>query len=445
MWERETEVYLQELRHWGFNQIDTWLNATDARDPFIPGDRWHHLGKELLEKRRMFLKTAQESGLKVRVSLTPNHVYLDQLKPELLAIQGEKVFGQLLCPSQPEARRIILENCRNWFRHLSTGGVHLHEIGFYAYDFGGCLCASCQPWIVTFANLCREIHAEAQRFFPAIKAGMTTWWWTPEDYTLFKNWQQEHAPGWLHFMNLHIHYNQENCVRGDLPDGIERRAFVHIGYGEGISASSRDIYGGMGPVIAPERLTATLAALEADGVAGFSAYSEGLYDDVNKSLLAGMASGRFPNADALLDAYVERYFEPTTPGEIAEWVAWLKAWGRMEEVDARLALEELEHLLAESNGERPWQQEQWVCKSHLHWNDATASGSVGTHFTREQSAAAHDYQMWYETLHRTLYRLGPVRHIINAWATRPPQWLANWKTATGRTPDRDAVALPVNA
>jgi hypothetical protein len=42
------------------------------------------------------------------------------------------------------------------------------------------------------------------------------------------------------------------------------------------------------------------------GYDGFQAYSEGVFDDCNKMLLAGIGSGRYSEADAALRAYAQR-------------------------------------------------------------------------------------------------------------------------------------------
>ena len=53
--------------------------------------------------RKKINYASRRPGPAPRSGLTPNHVYLDQCLPELLAVKGGRVFGQLICPSKPKA------------------------------------------------------------------------------------------------------------------------------------------------------------------------------------------------------------------------------------------------------------------------------------------------------------------------------------------------------
>ena len=68
------------------------------------------------------------------------------------------------------------------------------------------------------------------------------------------------------------------------------RIGAHPGYPD--RATPRDIYGKTGPVAAPKRLADTVRDLRAQSVTGVMAYSEGIYDDVNKTLLSGLFTGK---------------------------------------------------------------------------------------------------------------------------------------------------------
>ena len=150
----------------------------------------------------------------------------------------------------------------------------------FAYDFGGCGCDRCQPWIVTWAELTREVHAIARRLFPGIEAWLCTWWWSEEEYRLFAEWAADRAPGWAKAMVLHIPYGHDAMDSGAVPAGCQRVGFVHAGYGD--VADNLDLYGRFGPPVAARRLPATLDAIAGQGATGFQAYSEGVHDDVER-------------------------------------------------------------------------------------------------------------------------------------------------------------------
>ena len=140
----EMAAYLKELKWWGFNWYGDWLTPTDTGSPNNDYG-FHTLSQELLERKRKHYLSAQKLGFRLGCLVTPNHVFLDQIHPEYAAQKGERVFGQLICPSHPQAREIILGNMTAQLKFLAAGEVRLSALTGGAYDFGGCLCQKCSP------------------------------------------------------------------------------------------------------------------------------------------------------------------------------------------------------------------------------------------------------------------------------------------------------------
>ena len=185
-------------------------------------------------------------------------------------------------------------------------------------------------WILAFAKLSHEIYEIARKYHPQIKMDMIGWWWSAEDHRLFAQWADREAPGWVEHMYLHLPYGATKTAAVPLPKGCQRGAFVHISYAE--QDSPMDMYGHLGPIIAAERLDQTVINLKAQGVTAIQAYSEGVFEDVNKAILAGLASGQYRTADEVLEAYAQRYFG--VDADTAKlWAVWLKAWGKPFAVD----------------------------------------------------------------------------------------------------------------
>jgi len=116
------------------------------------------------------------------------------------------------------------------------------------------------------------------------------------------------APGWCRSIFLHILYDSTEVADVRLPEEMpSRRVRPIIGYADTNKPETSTVY--TGPVIAPVRIPPDHRSLSAHGATGFMAYSEGVFDDVNKALLAGIASGKFHTADEVLDAYARRYFD----------------------------------------------------------------------------------------------------------------------------------------
>ncbi|HEV8636444.1 MAG TPA: hypothetical protein VG370_19650 [Chloroflexota bacterium] len=434
MWPREMAAYLAELRHWGFNRYSDWLDGADTCDPYTAGRSWTpnmvrylwNLPMELLARKKAAFRAATDLGLGVNLIVTPNHVFVDQLKPELLAEISDRTLGQLICPSKPEARAIILENHDRLFRDLAENGVEVASITAGAYDFGGCACDRCNPWIVTWAELVREVHDLARRRFPEVEPWLLTWWWQEDDYRLFGEWVERKTPGWTRAMVFQIQYGQTRMDEGPVPAGCRKIAFVHIGYGD--VAGDVDLYAKYGAPVAAKRLPETVAAIAAQGGVGFQAYSEGVFDDVNKAILGALSSGRARTADEALREYAGRYFGANAE-DAAEWARWLAGLGVRGQIELAAAQATFQRLAPRAAP--GWRLEQLRSKLALEELDRQiAAGGDG--WDDRRFALVDAFLAEQERLNRRVYGLGPVRYVI-ALRTIVPSWYASWRRAIGAT------------
>jgi hypothetical protein len=427
MWPLEMQAYLRELKGWGFNRYCDWLTATDVRNPY-QSDAFWDLGMEQLDRKKRAYAAAQAEGFALNVMITPNHVYLDQLRPELLAKHGERIQGQLICPSIPQGRKIILDNCENWFRDLASNGVKLSAMTSAPYDYGGCACEKCSPWIVTWAKLTREVHAIASKHHPGIELWMCSWWWTPEEHALINKWAADESPGLVKAMTLHIEYDQTRMKDVAVPKGCRKLAFAHNGYSD--HRTGDDIYGKWGPMIAPHRLPQTLTDIAKQGAEGFQLYTEGLFDDCNKAIVAGLSSGKFANAHEVLIAYAQRYFKADA-STAERWVDWIAAWGDRRKVDLTKAATEFEELA--KRVEPTWRLEHWLSKLKLETIDRAIGSPKPSEWSAEKLKLADEFWAEQEHLNRDVYRLGPMRHVF-ARKFSATTWYESWQKATKRGP-----------
>jgi hypothetical protein len=432
MWPRETADYLAELKWWGFNRYADWITATDVRNPYASDAYWD-LAREQLDRKKQAFLAAQRLGLALNLIVTPNHVYLDQLRPELEAVKGPRISGQLLCPSKPAARRIILDNFANWCKELADGGVRLSTITAFAYDYGGCGCEQCKPWILTWARLMRDAHAVARKFQPDVEIWMCSWWWTAEEHRLLNDWAAREAPNWIKAMTLHIEYGHTRFKDVAVPPGCRRIAFVHNGYAD--TRDGGDIYAKYGPVIAPDRLPRTLDDIRAQDADGFQLYSEGLFDDCNKAIVAGIGSGTFSSASAALATYAQRYFRTSRD----EWARWLAQWGDRRTVKLADAATQFESLAAGASAS--WRLEQWRSMVRLETIDREIGSPTASEWTPAKLQLADAFWAEQERLNRDVYRLGPTRHVF-ARKFSPTRWYGSWQKATRATPATTATTLP---
>ena len=351
--------------------------------------------------------------------VNPNHVYIDQCVPGVLATIGERVQGQLICPSIPEAHAAILKNYEDLFAHLAQLGVQLNALTACPYDDGGCRCDKCKPWILTFAKLTHEIYDIAHKHHPHVKMNMLGWWWAADEHRLFADWVDRNAPGWIDVMYLHMPYGETTVAKVPLPKGCQVGAFVHISYAE--QAAPQDMYGHFGPVVAAERLQKSVADLKARGVVAIQAYSEGVLDDLNKAILAGLSSGEYGTADDVLAAYARRHFG--VDADTAKlWAKWLKAWGKPFDVDYPQSAATLQMLL-QKTPKGGWRLRQWELKQQLF----AANKEIGNDgdWTPARLAAVERFWDIQEQLQRGLWGLAPQRHIFARRFT-PLPWYASW-------------------
>ena len=416
MGDNEFRARLTEWRDWGFNEYADWFDPANCADPYV--EPLYDLGRVLRDAKKRHFVIAQSLGLPGVLVLTPNTVFQEQIQPDVSATKTERIFGQLVCPSVPRGRDLILRNHENWFKDLAETGVKLRALAACPYDFGGCACDQCNPWILTFARLCREIHAIAERYHPDIEMRFVGWWWSAEEHRLFADWADAEAPGWVKSITQHIPYDQSDVAGVPLPRGCERQAFVHISYAEG--AAPRDFYGHLGPLIAADRIERTLQALKQRGCTGWMAYTEGVYDDVNKAMLAGLSAGRFAAVDDALRDYVRRYLE-TDPAKTEAWIGWLRRWGFPYDADVARAAREFEVLRNEPvpAGPEHWRLRQWESKLRMmQQHFAVLAAPEGSAARR---TAAEAFWAENEKLNREVYGLGLQRHIFSRNFS-PVQW-----------------------
>jgi alpha-L-fucosidase len=428
MGQYEMRRFLAEAKHWGFTRYGDWFDVEDCREPFaeMDHDALMPVGRALWNRKKENFIAAQNLGLECELVIYPNHVYTDQCRPELKATKGELVFGQTICPSNPEARKIILKNNENLFADLAASGVRLKSIASLAYDFGGCNCEKCQPWILTYAKLTREIHAVAERYHPGVENHMVSWWWTPEEHRLLADWADREAPGWIKSIYLAIPYNSSDLPQVPLPKGCQRRAMAHLSYAETTSRIEQDCYGVFGPMAAPARLQKTAENLAALGETGVFAYSEGVSDDVNLALIAGLSSGQYRTSDEVLRAYARRYFGADEP-QAAAWAKWLAVWEWSFQLDPKQMAEDFAKLHKPAAGN--WRVRQWELKLELMRLNRAINSE--TQWTPSRLEAVDQFWQVKERMVREVWGVSSVGvHMMNRRNTTAA-WYNDWAKHIG--------------
>lgn len=407
---------LAEARDWGFNRYSDWFDTLDALNLYAGPGRFN-LARALWRRKFENYAEAARQGMDLGLMITPNHVFMDQVTPDTAATldpADHRIFGQLVCPSKPGVQELILEFYRRLFADFAERGLALKQLGFGAYDYGGCACEACRPWIVRFGQLSREIAALARRQFGVIETVISGWYFSAEDYRLFAEWVDRDAPDFCDAMVFQAPLGAVTDAAWiqAAPHCASIRAFVHTPNGE---RQNHDIYGHFGPNIAPARMEQTVAALRARGGDGVTAYSEGDMDEINRAIVAGLASDRFQTADDVLKAYADRHLG----GDVAGWSAWLRAMGDVETADAAAARREFNRL-------KPGARDTWrlrALEGKVLMLEADRRARAASPGGKAAALARRDFMQAKAVLWREAWKMGLGREIFKfdvPWGL--PEW-----------------------
>ena len=407
---REMAALAAEAKFWGYNRFSDWFDTIDLYNVYEKEHSFFNMPEALWARKFANFRCAADAGLGLGLVVTPNHVFSDQVRPKTGAVKDRHMFGQLVCPSRPGVSDMILENYRCLFSDFAERGLQIESLAGGAYDYGGCACEQCRPWITAFGRLFRQIALLGREFFDDLKVELWGWWWSDDDHLEFTRWAEAGAPGFFESMAYHLPYGQTEYALRSIPAGCSEKAFIHIAYGE---KSNRDSYCHYGANIAPVRIEKTIRYLASRGAAGFLAYSEGDHDDLNKAVAAGLGSGKYAAAGEVIRAYADRYFG-TDPGG---WNELLHAMGDFEEIDTKRCRSLFDSLV--KGAHRTWRLEQ--IEGRLKLAEAHNAVLSGNGWDRNRMKAAETFLSVKEHLYRQVWRLGLQRHIFR-FESNLPDW-----------------------
>lgn len=297
--------YLEELAFWGCNSIAMWFDMhhfSGISDPEA---------EALLSRMHEIAKTAKKLGQKVLLGMLANEYY-HGAPTELLAensTDGTGYFANLcgfynteLCPSKPQAKELLLRSHREILEWFSDVG--LDYVWLWPYDQGGCTCRDCRPWGSNgFIDLACALSKTVKEIFPDAERAISTW--------RFDAFTKGEWNGFISRLDK-IKDSFEYAVadfQGRIPGGFrkeaEKRGLRLFGFPE-ISMLSATPWGGFGGVPIPSRLYDEYVGTKDHHSGGF-AYSEGIFEDINKAVMLGLYSGNSDKDSSVAD-YFRFYF-----------------------------------------------------------------------------------------------------------------------------------------
>jgi hypothetical protein len=215
--------------------------------------------------------------------------------------------------------------------------VGLNFLCTWPYDEGGCGCADCVPWGSNgFVKLSRDLSRLGREYFPGLRTILSTWGFDTPPEGEWAGLSHELAQGndWLDVIMADAHedfptYPLQNGVPGNLP---------LVNFPE-ISMWGLHPWGGFGATPLPRRLQRLWNQVKPVVSGGF-AYSEGIYEDINKALVAQFYWDRDRAAQETVREYSAYEYGPGVVDDVLRLTALLETThtqGALRE--ARAALE----------------------------------------------------------------------------------------------------------
>lgn len=336
----EIQTYLEDLSLWGYNTVLVWYDMhhfTGINDP---------KAKEMITRLRGILKSAKDIKLKVGLLVIGNEAYnnspielrADQTFPGTRHIRGG--YGVELCPSKPEAKKLMLKWFEEEFESFSDIGIDYVVV--WPYDQGGCCCSKCSPWGSNgFLMMAREISDLAHKYFPNSKVILSTWLFDIEEWKgLTKAFVSK--PEWVDYILADSHtdfplYPLKCGVPGNLP---------LLNFPE-ISMWGMSPWGGFGANPMPSRLQKLWEQVSTE-ISGGYPYSEGIFEDINKAIISQFYWGNKKAIETVVE-YISSEYSPEVTVEVSKAIEIIEknhkffpadgAYGTIEDAGADEAYE----------------------------------------------------------------------------------------------------------
>ncbi len=299
----EISRYIEDLALWG-------VNTLMAIYPFINLQGWDdpEATPAVTQLRKLF-SAAKRVGLSTTLGL--NNVLFNDAPHELRATPLQDPLGRhgnsgaTICPSLPAGRDLIMKTSAELLGKLTDIGVD--NLILWPYDEGGCGCSNCRPWGANgFVRMSQDIAGVARSIFPRVKTILSTWTFDtpPEGEWAGLADALSRGNDWADYILADAHedfprYPLENAVPGNLP---------LINFPE-ISMWGNWPWGGCGAHPLPNRLQHLWNQAGAVLRGGFP-YSEGIYEDINKAIVAQFYWNPDSSAQSTLREYAAFEYSP---------------------------------------------------------------------------------------------------------------------------------------
>lgn len=299
--EEELDSCLEDLVIWGCNTIKVWFDR----------HQFNNIKEEAAQKKikrlKYILQKTASLGMKTFLLVLANEAYKtspEELRADWVGLKnGYKVkaiaghYHVELCPSKGEALELLM----HWHREVldAFSDVSLHYFEIFSYDQGGCTCAECAPYGANgYWKIIPALSQLVRKKFPGCKIVVSTWrfdCFTSGEWEYLRN-NTEQLRKYADMLSADNH-DLKNLKT--LPDDIPGMGFTDISMGRQLP------WGGFG--VNP--CTGFLETFRKDSrLCGSCAYSEGIYEDLNKIVLLGTQWDNSISAQEMIGKYADFYF-----------------------------------------------------------------------------------------------------------------------------------------
>ncbi len=379
---------VEDMALWGINGISVWLEEAKYNDPFNAKADNAEVRRKW-EKEKAVLAAAQKLGLETGYVLCANEVFRGQATPDILAGAPDGPFkAAMVCPSTKGGRELVLRNKANLFRELSEAGVRLSRALIFPYDTGGCNDERCKPWISTFLKLTEDVAGVIRRYHPASQVYITDWHCKDEEAKIISDFYNQRRPAWLAGIWKDDRHPADrfNAVNTEILNFVE---ITEIG-----------AWGTMGANPFAVRLPKLMAEMHRNRSQGFMAYSEGIYDDFNKALVARLGWNPDSTGESAARDYANWFFDSRMTAEFLRMIASMEgswtnpmgAWWDLKFIQPGAAASEVDRLAAAAAGTLGPQ-----VRNHWRWQVFERRARIG-----KLAAALRDETAFQSEVHQML-------------------------------------------
>lgn len=337
--EEELREYVEDLALLGYNWIRFCYPAIDIPSMNSPE------ADAVTERLVRLVNLAHSVGAMVSCGGFTNGAYRDFPKHLRAAKHHDPLrrrgnHGNMMCYAKEEARLLADEVNRDMFRRFKDCGLDI--VSSWPYDEGGCGCEQCAPWGAKgYITASKRMFEIAREYFPNAKFCVSTWLFdTPDDEgeweALSKSLEEEK---WCDMImaDSHEDFPRYPLDRG-VPGGLPMVCFPEI------SMWGLWPWGGWGATALPKRFARIWSQMEGKASGG-TAYSEGIFEDINKVVIAAFYNSGQPEYKEALEAYARYELGLTDTEEFLRLVELMEKI-HTDAVESRCSIEDCDTQLA---------------------------------------------------------------------------------------------------